>query len=61
MNAFSDYLRPRDLAKVLDLDIETVYLKLQSKELPGFQIGNRWRTNPDVWANWLKEKEKEGS
>jgi len=40
---YGDYLTPESAAEILELSIGTIYRRLASGDLAGFQIGRQWR------------------
>lgn len=46
MRDYADYLTPEETAEVLGISVGTVYRKLQSGDLAGFQLGRQWRIPP---------------
>jgi excisionase family DNA binding protein len=46
LKEYADYLTPEEAAEVLGLSVQTVYKKLNSGDLAGFQLGRQWRVPP---------------
>jgi excisionase family DNA binding protein len=46
LREYADYLTPEEVAEVLEISLGTVYKKLQSGDLAGFQLGRQWRVPP---------------
>jgi len=40
---YGDYLTPEAAAEILEVSVGTIYRRLTSGDLAGFQIGRRWR------------------
>ena len=53
---YADYLTPEQVAEILEVSIGTVYRRLTSGDLAGFQIGRHWRIPPSEVAK-LKTRE----
>jgi excisionase family DNA binding protein len=58
LREYANYLTPEEVAEVLGIGIGTVYRKLQSGDLAGFQLGRQWRVPP---TEVEKLKLREGS
>ena len=43
LRQYADYLTPEETAEVLGISVGTVYRKLQTGDLAGFQLGRQWR------------------
>lgn len=52
------YLKPRDVAKLLNLSSTTVYTLCLSGELPSIRIGGSVRINAEAFQRWCKEQEQ---
>jgi len=52
----TNILTTKELAKYLKLNEKTVIKMAQSKELPGFKIGNQWRFYLSVIDEYLQDK-----
>lgn len=46
LSQFAEYLTPEEAAGVLGVSVGTVYKKLQTGDLAGFQLGRQWRIPP---------------
>lgn len=46
LSQYPDYLTPEAAAEVLGVSRGTIYKKLQSGDLAGFQLGRQWRIPP---------------
>lgn len=46
LRQYADYLTPEEAAEALGVGVGTVYRKLQSGDLAGFQLGRQWRIPP---------------
>lgn len=57
LRQYADYFTPEEAAEVLGLTVGTVYRKLQSGDLAGFQLGRKWRIPP---AELEKLRQREG-
>jgi excisionase family DNA binding protein len=55
----SDVLDVSDLATMLRIHPVTVRLKAASGEIPGRQIGNRWRFSRKRIMEWLAGKDED--
>ena len=49
----SDILTADELAKMIHLHVVTVRLMAKSGEIPGRQIGNRWRFSRSRITEWI--------
>jgi excisionase family DNA binding protein len=56
LQQFADYLTPEEAAEQLGVGVATVYRKLQSGDLAGFQLGRQWRIPP---AELVKLQQRE--
>ncbi len=48
------YLTARDVAELLQLNVETIYQLINTDQLPAVRIGRRWRLNASELHQWLK-------
>ena len=48
------YLTAREVAELLKLNVETVYLLLAKEQLPAVRVGGRWRFDESELREWLK-------
>lgn len=59
LRQYADYLTPEEAAEVLGISVGTVYRKLQSGDLAGFQLGRQWRIPPaeleKLWRREIKQ------
>jgi excisionase family DNA binding protein len=46
LRQYADYLTPEETAEVLGISVQSVYKKLNSGDLAGFQLGRYWRVPP---------------
>jgi excisionase family DNA binding protein len=54
---YRNSLTPEQAAEILEVSVGTIYRKLTSGDLAGFQIGHQWRIPPSELAK-LIEREK---
>ncbi|HEX5414048.1 MAG TPA: helix-turn-helix domain-containing protein [Chloroflexota bacterium] len=47
LRQYANYLTPEEAAEVLGVTVGTVYKRLQSGDLAGFQLGRQWRIPPE--------------
>jgi excisionase family DNA binding protein len=50
------FLRPDEIAKQLDVDIETVRVWLRRGELVGYKLGSDWRVKPSDLEEFLTKR-----
>lgn len=50
------FLRPDEIAKMLDVDIETVRVWLRKGELGGYKLGSDWRVKPSDLDTFLEKR-----
>ena len=48
------YLTARQVAELLQLNVETVYALVGKRQLPATRIGNRWRFEASEVREWFK-------
>ena len=48
------YLTAREVAELLKLNVETVYLLIAKEQLPAVRVGGRWRFDESELRAWLK-------
>lgn len=46
LRQYANYLTPEEAAEVLGVGVGTIYKRLQSGDLAGFQLGRTWRIPP---------------
>lgn len=51
------YLTPKQVAEMLQVSIRTVQKWAEQKKLPGKQIGNLWRFDPDEIEQFMKSQD----
>jgi excisionase family DNA binding protein len=49
-------LLPREVAKLLRCDRNTVYRMLKQGVLPAFRIGSDWRISREELDQWMKDR-----
>lgn len=47
LRQYANYLTPEEAAEVLGVGVGTIYKRLQSGDLAGFQLGRNWRIPPE--------------
>lgn len=47
LRQYANYLTPEEAAEVLGVSVGTIYKRLQSGDLAGFQLGRNWRIPPE--------------
>ena len=47
LRQYADYLTPEQAAEILGVSVGSVYRRLQTGDLAGFQLGRQWRIPPD--------------
>ena len=47
LRQYANYLTPEEAAEVLGVSVATIYKRLQSGDLAGFQLGRNWRIPPE--------------
>lgn len=52
----NDYLTPEQVATALSVSLETVYLWLRNKSLPGLKAGRLWRIRPEELRQFLERE-----
>ena len=58
LKQYANYLTPEEAAEVLGISLGTVYRKLQSGDLAGFQLGRQWRIPPaEIEKLQLRERQ----
>jgi excisionase family DNA binding protein len=50
------FLRPDEIAKQLDVEVETVRAWLRRGELTGYKLGNDWRVKPTDLQSFLEKR-----
>jgi excisionase family DNA binding protein len=50
------YLTARDVADLLKLNVETVYILIAKERLPAVKIGGQWRFDASEIHNWFKTR-----
>jgi excisionase family DNA binding protein len=48
------YLTAREVADLLQLNVETVYILIAKEQLPAMRVGGRWRFDEPELRKWLK-------
>ncbi len=56
MVRYDGFLKPIDASKYLGIPIGEIYKMLDAGELPGVQLGNRWRIRISALEQWLDEE-----
>ncbi len=49
------YLKPKDIAKELDVSVTTIWRLINSGELESVQVGTQWRVNRSAYEQWKQE------
>lgn len=52
----SDALRVRDIAPILGISIQQVYKMAASGQIPSFRVATSVRFDPQVFADWMRQK-----
>jgi excisionase family DNA binding protein len=56
LRQYADYLTPEEVADYLGTGVGSVYRKLQSGDLGGFQLGRQWRIPPAELQKFLQRE-----
>ena len=51
----TQYLKPKDIAKELDVSVTTIWRLINSGELESVQVGTQWRVNRSAYEQWKQE------
>jgi len=52
-------LTVEELAKYLDVTVDTIYRKAREGEIPGIRVGRVWRFSKEIIDEWLRKKVEE--
>ena len=52
----SEALRVRDIAPILGISIQQVYKLAARGQIPSFRVASSVRFDPQVFADWMREK-----
>ena len=55
------YLTAREVAELLKLNVETVYILIAKESLPALRVGGRWRFDESELRTWLKSRSSTAS
>jgi excisionase family DNA binding protein len=58
LRQYANYLTPEEAAEVLGVSVGTIYKRLQSGDLAGFQLGRNWRIPPEELQKMIDRAEK---
>ena len=61
MEVRKEYYSPLEVRKILGVRQQTIYMMLESKLIPAFKIGNRWKIPIDLFDEWRAEMAKGGN
>ena len=50
------YYSPSEVRQILGIRQQTVYMMLESKLIPAFKIGTRWKIPIDLFDRWRTEQ-----
>lgn len=53
------FLTPSEVAELLKLNIDTVYILVNKGELPGAKIGGQWRFDESTIRSWFEARTQE--
>jgi len=56
MVRYDGFIKPIDASKYLGIPIGEIYKMLETGELPGVRLGNRWRIRISALERWLDEE-----
>lgn len=55
----NEILNAKEAAELLKLNERTVKRMADNGELPGFQLGNRWRFRREALEDFIRQKERQ--
>lgn len=58
LRQYANYLTPEEAAEALGVSVGTIYKRLQSGDLAGFQLGRQWRIPPEELQKMLDRARK---
>ena len=50
------FLTAREVAELLRLNVETIYILVAKDQLPAVRVGGRWRFDEQELREWLKSQ-----
>jgi len=53
LRQYARYLTPEEAAEVLGVGVATIYKRLRSGDLAGFQLGRQWRIPPSELQKFI--------
>jgi excisionase family DNA binding protein len=51
-------MRSAEVARLLQINLERLYIRVRSQEIPAHRDGRRWKFDPAEIANWLEEQDR---
>ena len=52
-NQSTQVLTPQEVAKILKISVNHVYVQLKTGAIPGFKLGATWRISRKKFEKWL--------
>ena len=50
------FYSPSEVRQILGIRQQSVYMLLESKMIPAFKIGTRWKIPKDLFDRWVEER-----
>jgi excisionase family DNA binding protein len=58
LSRLSEVMTAQEIAKYLNVKVQTVYRLARRREIPSYRVGGQWRFELENIKDWIEQEEK---